>query len=211
MPVSEPPKEWQQQIHRRILLDDPTAFAELCERALPHLVSLLRGQFYQVEAHLHETVIIDCLLDYQRRPRRFNSEKLFLFAYLRMAVRRDMLNIIDKNRRRERRLLSIDEPGAQQQLADENDLLDQMALDEWLQEHTELSRQEILQALNAELSEMDKEVLLLMVDGVRESRRYAEVMNLTHLDVVAQRKEVKRAKDRLNKQLRRFGKRIDRH
>ncbi len=207
---SEPSREWQEQKHQQNLQKDPIAFAELCELALPHLVSFLASQFPQQDAHLPEIIAIDCLLDYQKKPQHFDPQKLSLFAYFRMATRRDMLNKIDKNRRRERRLTDIDDPAVQFQLPDNDNTQENDGLDEWLLQHTDLSRQEILEALDAELDEDDSRILLLMLDGVRETSEFASVLGISHLDELEQRKEVKRAKDRLTKKLQRFGKRIDR-
>lgn len=210
MTYSEPSQQWQTQQHRHMLRFHPTAFAELCEAALPHLITFLRSQFPYDEPHLHEMVAIDCLLDYQAKPERFDPEKLTLFGYLRMAARRDMLNAIDKKRRREQRLMSIDDPASHLQLSDEEDAKAQAELESWLQQHTDLSSQEILEALDSELEPADKKILMLMLEGVRESERYAEVMEISHWEEQDMRREVKRAKDRLAKQLRRFGERLDR-
>jgi hypothetical protein len=65
-----------------------------------------------------------------------------------------------------------------------------------------------LAALDAELDPIDKDILLLMMEGVRETHRYAQVMGIVHQDEMEQRREVKRAKDRLIKQLQRFGQNI---
>ena len=54
----------------------------------------------------------------------------------------------------------------------------------------------------------DKGILLLMLEGVRETHRYAQVMGIANQDETVQRREVKRAKDRLIKQLQRFGQRV---
>ena len=84
------------------------------------------------------------------------------------------------------------------------------ALDEWLAEHTDLTKTEILQTLAGELDALDGEILSLMLDGVRETGQYALVMGITGEDVDTQRQLVKRAKDRLTKKLQRFGQRIGR-
>jgi DNA-directed RNA polymerase specialized sigma24 family protein len=208
---SEPSRQWQEQRYQRILRKDPTAFAELCEQALPHLTSFLRAQFPHFDAHMHESMAIDCLLDFHTRPRQFDPGRLSLFAYLRMASRRDMLNAIDKKRRREQRLHSLDDPTAHLQLSDQERLQEQSELDEWLQQHTDLSIQEILESLDNELTSTDEQVLMLVLEGVRDSARFAQVLGITHKDDREQRKDVKRAKDRLAKKLRRFGQRIDRN
>jgi hypothetical protein len=73
---------------------------------------------------------------------------------------------------------------------------------------TDSSFEDILEALSDELSAVDEQILLLILEGVRDGRRYAEVMQITHLDGPTQRREIKRAKDRITKKLQRFGKKL---
>ena len=196
---------WQVEQHQRILRRDITAFAELCEIVLPQLVTFLQTIFPAHDSHLREQVVIDCLLDYQARPQQYNPEKLALWPFLRMAVRRDMLNMLDKQGRYSHRLYPIDDPHIASQLPPVEDVQEAMALDEWLQRHTDKPREEIITALQAELEPRDQQMLWLMLDGVRETSAYAAIMGLTHLDVANQRREVKKAKDRILKKVQRFG------
>ncbi|MBP8000987.1 MAG: sigma-70 family RNA polymerase sigma factor [Chloroflexi bacterium] len=208
MTTNEPTPAWQIEQHYRILKQEPTAFAELCELALPHLVSFLQRLFSLYEPHLCEQVAIDCLLHYQATPQQYDPTKLALWPFLRMAAKRDMLNLLDKQQRHNQHFVPLDDSTIQQQLFVEETLPENFALDEWLQQYTSRSRQEIIAFLEAELTEPDKEILFLMMEGVRDSQRYAEIMNILHLDAAAQQSEVKRAKDRLVKKLRRFGQRL---
>lgn len=208
MNIPEPSPTWQQQRHDRILQDDVTAFAELSEYALPHLIGFLQQLFPNQETHQHEIVAIDTLMTYLALPEKYKPEKLTLFAYLRMAARGDFLNAIDKETRREQRLHPIDDPSLQEQLPNLDLLTQTGKLDEWLETHTQLSRTELLQKLDDDLDKTDKEILLLMFDGVRDTTRYAEVLGISDLALPQQQAEVKRAKDRLQKRLQRFGKQI---
>lgn len=209
MTLSEPGRTQQDQWHNRIINQDATAFAELCEVILPHLINFLQKRFPAVETHLQEMVTIDCLLSYQSRPEQYDPHRLSLFAFLRMATRNDLLNALDKKMRRERRLTDIDDPVIQANLSEGQRLTNDFELEEWLAEHTSLTSQEVFQALDEELDDTDRDLILLMLDGVRDSRQYATVMGISHLDTSQQRSEVKRAKDRLTKKLRRFGSRLD--
>ena len=209
MNISEPDQEWQFQIHQRIVRKDPTAFAELCEQALPHLVSFLEERFPFFETHLREMTAIDTLLDYQSRLEQYDPRQLSLFSYLRMAVRGDMLNAINKQERHNKKLLNIDDPHIQTYLSHEETIRESVYLDEWLSQHTELSSKEILQQLDSELSKADREIVLLMLDGVRDTHEYAAVMGISHLTIQEQRSRVKQAKDRLNKKIQRFANRLN--
>lgn len=205
---NEPNRTWQDQQYQRLLRNYPTAFAELCERALPHLVSFLRDQFPQQDSHNLDMIVIDTLLNFRKELEKYDPEKITLFAFLRMAVRGDMLNLIDKNRRQEQRLVDLDDPAIENSLPQADSVEAHFELDEWLQQHTDLSRQELLEALANELDNTDREILLLMLEGVRATTEYAEVMGIGYQDEVDQRREVKRAKDRIIKKLQRFGQRM---
>lgn len=209
MPASEPSRHWQLQKHQQILSEDsPTAFAQLSELALPHLIEFLQHEFRQVEVHLHETAAIDSLLTYHDAPEKYDPEKLTLFAYLRMAARHDLLNAIDRSRRQQRPLLNIDEPAIQNQLVTEPDMESEpFYLEQWL-DNGDLSKQTMLRQFEAELDTTDRQLFLLMLNGVRETEPYAEIMALASQPIVKQRQEVKRAKDRLTKKLTRF---VNRH
>ena len=204
----EPPRHWQDQIHQRVLRRDATAFAELCESALPHLAQFLQEIFPSQEAHLCETTAIDCLLGYQQRPKQYDARKIALFAYLRMAARYDLLSAIGKESRHAQRVVSLDEPDIDSLPALPSDPDTQWELDEWLGDQTNLSLSEILARVDVELDEREKKALWLMLEGVRDSQQYAQVLGVEHLNPADQRLEVKRVKDRIMKKLGRLGEAI---
>ncbi|GIK55105.1 MAG: hypothetical protein BroJett015_07680 [Chloroflexota bacterium] len=209
MSQGEPDRFWQDRIHQYILQHNTTAFAELCELALPHLVVFLRQRFPQSDSHLCEATAIDCLIQYHGRPSQYDPDKLSLFSYLRMAARNDMINALAKYGRDQQHLRDIEDPSLKPYLTEPNSFAQTDELDRWLTQHTRLSRQQILQALDDELSKTDKKLVTMMVNGVRDSHQYAQAMGLSHLDTDQQRQEVKRAKDRLTKKLQRFGAQLE--
>ena len=210
MPASEPSRPWQTQKHQEILnQSSPTAFAQLSELALPHLITFLQKEFRQVENHLCETAAIDCLITYHQAPEKFNPDKLTLFAYLRMSARHDLLNALDKAKRQGRPLINIDEPSVQPELIDDASLEDEaFALDAWLDGSATASEQIMLQNFETNLNSIDRQLFLLILNGVRETEPYAEILGITDAPIAEQRHEVKKAKDRLTKSLTRF---INRH
>ncbi len=204
----EPSEQWQAQLHQRVLDGEVTPFAELCEQALPHLLTFVQSHFPQIDSHLQESTVIDCLLDYQAHPEQYDSTQLGLFSYLRMAVRGDILNAIDSQMRQQRRLEDIADPQVQQRIPVANPAVDTGPLDDWLQTHTSLPRQDVLRILYSELDEADRPLLLLMLDGVRDSTEFAQAMGIADQDLIIQRQAVKRAKDRIKKQMQRIGQRL---
>jgi DNA-directed RNA polymerase specialized sigma24 family protein len=208
MALPEPSREWQDQIHRRILHNDATAFAELCESALPALVKFLQSRFSGQEGHLCESTAIDCLLKYYQTPKIYNPKQISLFAYLRMAARYDLISAVNKETRRHQRLTSLDELVNRSRTSEDEDRDSQAALDDLLQRHTDWSFAAIIKDLETHLDRVEKRCLWLMLEGVRDNIRYVEVLGIAHKDETRQRIEVKQAKDRLVKRLHRFGARI---
>lgn len=206
--MNEPSLAWQTQQHQRILRRDVTAFAELCEVALPHLVVFLQTNFPAYDPHLREQAAIDGLLAYQARPSQYDPQKLPLFSFLRMVVRRDMLNALAQQNRHNRHLDALDDPVVMAQLPQEDVIEDHFALDEWLQQYTNRPRSEIIELLQAELDAAEQEMLWLMLEGIRETPPYASLMGIDHLDVTEQRREVKKVKDRLLKKVQRLGQKL---
>ena len=205
MATPEPTREWQDQIHRRILHDDATAFAELCEAVLPALVQFLQGRFSEQDSHLCQSTAIDCLLKYYQTPKIYNPKQISLFAYLRMAARYDLMSAVDKETRLHQRLTSLEELGDGPHAQKEEPQDSQAVLDDLLQRHTDWSFAEIIQALETHLDRVEKRCLWLMLEGVRDNARYVEALDLAQMDQADQRGEVKRVKDRLVKKLQRFG------
>lgn len=204
MTTSEPPRAWQDDQHRLVVQAHVTAFAELCEVALPHLSHFLQAQFPQFETHMHDGVAADTLLAYHERPQQYDPARLSLFAYLRMAARRDFLNAIDKKTRQEQRLLDIDDPAIQTILTDEPSPEELHLSEAWLQEYTGLNREAFLEAFSVTLPESDRRIFDLMLTGTRQTEPYAALMGLSLLSVPTQRQEVKRAKDRIMVRFKRF-------
>lgn len=208
MTQNEPTEQWQTQQHQRILHGDVTAFAELCEQALPHLLHFVQTYFPQADAHIQQSTVIDCLLEYQAAADRYDPAQLGLFSYLRMAVRGDILNAIDSQKRHQRRLVDIADPQVQQHIPKTYGVSDTGPLDEWLQIHTSVKKQDVLRALYSELDEADRPLLLLMLEGIRDTSQFAAAMGLEDQDILIQRQAVKRAKDRIKKQMQRFASRL---
>ena len=207
MAFSEPTRDWQDQIHRRILHNDATAFSELCESALPVLVNFLQSRFADQDGHMCETTAIDCLLKYYQTPKIYDPRQISLFAYLRMSARYDLMSAINKENRLHQRLTGLDGLANRAQKPEDSED-SQVVLDGLLQRHTDWSFAEIIKALESQLDRVEKRCLRLMLEGVRDNARFVEALDLAREDEASQRVEVKRAKDRLVKKLQRFGESI---
>ncbi len=197
-------------IHERLLDRDPTAPAELVERYLVPLVRRLRRR--QPEVHddtLLDDAVTDALLDYIEHPDRYDPSKRVLLGYLTMAANGDLLNALEKERRRRRRESSLDR--VEETRGDRNETIaDTNAAAEM--ERVEQDRARVAAMEEAVRSVVpdprDRRLMRLMLEGERTTAVYARVLGIEHQDRTLQTRDVKRHKDRLKKRLARLGARL---
>jgi hypothetical protein len=185
--------EWPDESEERRLLSElqsglPTAKEDATVLFLPLLACFLRGTHRHVDPELCDTAAADAVFDFVRAPERYDREQLRLGAYLKMAGKRDLLNLLDKERRCRRGipLGSVAEPADRR-----NDSRDR----ELISDHPRLA---------AELAafDRDEEVTFgLMLEGVRDTATFARGLGVEHLPAPEQVVQVKRVKDRVKKRL----------
>lgn len=199
--------EFGQTIHHRLLAADPVASEELCARWLEPLVVDLGRAFPEI-AHRDVTTIWDAvtqaLLSYIEKPTIYQPQRASLRKFLFFAARGDLLNALQRQRRREARERSV---GSVEDLAEQrNDLRKDSEIVEgiegavWDDDWPSLSQHFP--------DERDRQLVALILDGERKTERYAEILGLGHLDRDSQQREVKRHKDRIGKRLRRLGEKL---
>ncbi len=192
------------ELHRRLLAQDPTASNEAALYWFPRLFAALRRRNPDVrDPHLLEEAAETALLEYFKNPARYDPAKLSLSSYLLMAADRDLKNLLQREARHRARLIPLDPVAhAHQARNDEQD-----TDEEEITLPPGVTREQVLQALRSKVTdEQDWRVLELMViENERRTEVYAQVLGIGHLPRDAQRREVKRAKDRLNKVMHRLG------
>lgn len=151
-----------------------------------------------------ETVAIDLMLAVGRRPAQYDPERLSLSAYLRMAARGDVKNALERERRRIRRQIPLDDvelraPVRNSPWTSASDpagvVVDALA-------------DARLAALREQFVGRDREVVDLMLDGERRTEVFADVLGLRDRPLDEQVREVKRTKDRLKKRMQRTWQRM---
>jgi RNA polymerase sigma factor (sigma-70 family) len=160
------------------------------------LVKTIARQFAQADPHWPFHVVADALLEYGTRPSHFDERRgVPLAAFLLMACRRNMINLVRGEARRR-----YYEGQYAQMYARSGVVLDQVA-GNLLQheEHTQLSRRE--DACMNLLDPQDQQILALRLQGERRTTAFAEILGIAHLSMKDQRQHVKRAKDRMRKRL----------
>ena len=139
-------------------------------------------------------------------PDKYDRARAPLLAYLYRDIDGDVRNEAAKRSRRpeasaEGEILELRAPRGNPTVEDEVvERLDPLDMPRW--------KVEAALAQLRELSHEDREILRLRSEGVRSAHVYAQVLGIAHLPAEQQRREVKRAKDRLGKPLGSIGARL---
>lgn len=194
-----------QAIHQRLLARDPIAPAELVAAYLEPLIHGLQQRYPSVpDEHVIYDAVIDTLLDYSAHPSRFDPTRSPLLNYLRMSAHRDLLNALQKERRRQQRQQRV-----QQHLRAAPVELHSSDGNRGQEDDTAAAVDELRQRMFEVVTDArDRQLLHLILAGERQTKHYAAVLGIQELDPVEQRRIVKRHKDRLKKQLERLGARL---
>jgi RNA polymerase sigma-70 factor, ECF subfamily len=188
------------ELHRRLCDGDRTASAELAELILESLVEAISRRFPRSDMQIVWDGIVEAFLDYCARPNQFNKGcGVPLGRFLRMAAQRNVMNLLRGEARRKAREETAHRNGS---AAVE---LDPTAGNILQQEETrELQQRQ--EGMMERLSDpRDRQFLALRLQGERRTEAFAEILGISHFPIETQRREVKRAKDRIDKTLRRQG------
>jgi hypothetical protein len=181
--------------HRLTSGKDLCVSAEICETFLPLLKKALQSRFPKLpDPHLAETFAIDALMNYFSHPEKFNLSRSSLIAYLYMDACGDMLNFLDK----QKKFVELHIPFSEHELRGLANSNNQEGLS--LKETFSLAEQAIADITDP----IDREVIELMLNGVRETEIYAEALHLGVADKDEQKVIVKKHKDRLKVKLKRW-------
>jgi DNA-directed RNA polymerase specialized sigma24 family protein len=168
--------------------------AEVCEVFLPVLKKSLELHFHHVhDPHLMASFAIDSLMNYLSKPERFDPARSSLLAYLYMDACGDLLNYLDKQKR-------FVELHASTSEHDIRGLVDDANPERRIIEQSFLIAEEAI----AEITDpTDRRLLELILEQVRETEAYADVLGLGSLEPDKKAAEVKKRKDRLKVRLKR--------
>lgn len=195
-----PMDKWEREIHERLLAEDVTAPAELAEALLEPLLQWLSKKYPKLsDPDLLYDAVTDALISYIKHPAQFDPTRRSLMGFLVMAAEGDLRNALAKEKRRRQRETSLEvvELG----VAGGNIGV------EVGNSETESEREKLRQALPRIFEDpKDLAIVELIISGERTTAAFVEVLQLRHLPVEQQRREVKRHKDRLKKRLERYGK-----
>ena len=201
MPSQADLKESGEHLHR-LLLEQATRVitGRVAEIFLPELLKRLPRIFPTVnDQHLIASCAEDALLEYLERPEKFDPSRSGLLTYLLLIARRCLINELGKkNAAGQQKVVAVEDDEAVYEVAGEAD---------W-DESVRLSEQETEQRIVVKLLPLvpdptDRQVLGLMLDGVRETSAYSAILGITGKPVAEQQRIVKQHKDRIRKLVRR--------
>ena len=187
-------------IHKRLLDGDPTATVDIFDAVVPTLKGYLRGKFPELapsaDPDIYADAVFEALTDYFKNPRKFDQSKRGLMGYLRMAAYRDLQNLLAKERRHAKGRISLDDDVAKR-LTDGNSLAESVI--------DEIETKRLLNELGKDMTPPDRNLLSVMADGERDTDAAAQALGIAHLPTAERAREVKKAKDRIKKRIRRRG------
>lgn len=190
-------------LHIKIMAGDVTASAELAELLLPVLTERLSKKHPTVfDPDLVDTAVTDALLNYLKDPSSYKPQKSSLIGYLFMSANGDLINYL-KPKVLERNSIQLTEDVELQDRYAEISIESSVAVDDVNVEEEAFAR---LSFVNSKLQELfpdhkDQDLVVLMLDGVRETGEYAKVLGIDHLSISEQQVIVKNHKDRIKKMI----------
>jgi hypothetical protein len=140
------------------------------------------------------------LLGYLKNPRSYNCRKSTLHGYLQMAASGDLLNLLRREKRRQRKRICWKnvEDG---QFGGKLFVRDPPLLEREEERHL---LQAMIRAVAERLPTGERALLERMLDGKNDTVGSALVLGLDGLSIPEQQRQVKRARDRIVKRLRRW-------
>jgi hypothetical protein len=191
-----------EDLHRELLGGDPLASSKIAELFLRPLVTALNRKFHNLsDPHLVSHAVADALLNYLATPHKFDPTRGKLFTYLWVAAQSDLLNHIESERKHTSRKVDEKVVELRSVLAVNNTEGEQGP-------ETELLLAEEASLIQTEIDdiipdEADRQFVALMLDGVRETAPFAEILRIRDKSTEEQTLLVKRNKDRIKIALRR--------
>jgi RNA polymerase sigma-70 factor (ECF subfamily) len=200
-PARFPSREEGLRVHQRLLAGDPTAPSDLAGMYLDALIGWLLTHNRSIDPDFCFQAAADSILSLISDPGSYDPGRQTLEVYLRMAAKRDLLNILEReNRHRHQRrtLASVElSPEAGKYLGRENDPFGPLQSEEAVRE----AWNGVPASVREGLAPRELAVLELMLGQERKTEVYARAFGIEDLPAEEQREQIKRVKDRLKKRL----------
>ena len=190
-------------LHQRLLVDDPTASAELFEVMLgPVEAYLVKHHLSALDRETLRDIAVDALMSYVQSPEKFDPAKAGLYRYLTLIAEGDVRDAIRRRGRQPRKF----EPLVEDRRPPANSLDES---EERRIPQTMETRLDAMAILNRHQHEIcadpgDAEVLGLILQDERDSAEFARALGLDNPESREARKTVLQVKDKIARRLRRL-------
>src|SRR5438128_2318180 len=97
--------ENEKVMHERLLAQDPIAPEEFARKYLPLIQRHVAARAHDHGVHDHDLIndaTVEAVFAYIRHPQKFDPQKSGLLGYLKRAAERDLINLVQQDRRRRR-------------------------------------------------------------------------------------------------------------
>jgi hypothetical protein len=198
-------------LHARLLADDPVAPSDLAMAYFEPLTVWLEALYPRLHPHECATAAGEAIMALIKNPQSYKPERQHresLLNYLRMSARGRLSNLLRAERRHSKRRADLEavalSPVMGKYLWDED--ADPARIVERQEEESAVPALPALpDSLRATLSPVEIEMLRLMDSKERRTIVFARLLGIADQPVAEQRRDVKRAKDRLHKRRQRAG------
>ena len=188
-----PDDQWFIDIHQRLLGGDPVAPAELAIEVFEDLVAAIESANKIDDPDLIQDACTEAWENYVKNPATFNPSERSLFGYLKMSAQGDLRNRIAKESRRRKKENAVED--VELSVFDGNEIMENEFAIQW----DEIERR--LESVFDDLA--DRQAARLIIAGERATSTFVDIFSLHQHSPEEQRKEVKRQKDRIKKNLQR--------
>jgi hypothetical protein len=202
-------------LHKRLIAADGTALSEIARLVFDRLLSQLRREFPREDDHLLQEKAADALLEYGAAPQIANaSSGAGVLGFLVLRAKSRLLTTLKRDRRRRvvEDRFARDFSGVS--MGDDDNVVElprvqgEHNVEDFVDpasaaEDTSRTEAQISDVLSGVLSDRDRRIVKLMLEGVRETSTYARVLEIEDRSLDEQRRIVKQHKDRLKLSARR--------
>ncbi len=188
-------------LHERALAGSRIVSAVLFEQVYPALLPDLCRRYLALHDHEVSDYLMEVIFSYEAHPQQYNPDKLMLDRYIAMAVRGDIKNALHA-RQKQPLPVSFDPVVHERDFRNSRRATDTTEESDAAHELSEEFMQKLRELFP---DERDRKVIELILDGVRETERFSEVLGIDTLDIETQRRRVKQVKDRIRIRMRRLG------
>lgn len=186
-------------LHKRLLQGDRTASEEVASQLLAPLARQLSRKFPFTDEQIVSDGVTDAILDYCENPQQFDVTRgVPLHNFIHMAARRNVLNSLRGEKRRKAR----EEKYRQASLESSVELSGSAGNPLQKDKNIQVQRRQTVE-ITILKDKKDQRIQELRLQGERRTQVFAQILGIDHLPTEVQRRQVKRAKDRIDKLLER--------